>query len=60
MPPIAQPRALQINSTDTFPINHPDELESMDFTEKIKINRGLLEKMMPEMEGRELHYSLYP
>jgi hypothetical protein len=60
MPPTAQQKTLQINSTDTFPINHPDELKSMDFTERIKTNRGLLEKMMPEMKGRSLDYLLYP
>ena len=59
MPPTEQ-KTLQINSTDTFPINHPDELKSMDFTERIKTNCGLLEKMMPEMKGRPLDYSLYP
>jgi hypothetical protein len=32
----------------------------MDFTKKIKTNRGLLKKMMPEIKERPLDYSLYP
>lgn len=58
MPPTAQQKALQINSTDTFPITHPDK--PMVSTERIKTNRALLEKMMPEMKGRPLDYSLCP
>jgi len=56
MTPTAEQKNLQINSTDTFPITHPDELKSMDFTERIKTNRGLLEKMMLEMKGRPSDY----
>lgn len=60
MPPIAQEKTIQINSIDTFPINHLNKLKSIDFTERIKTHRGLLEKMMPEMKGRPLDYLLYP
>jgi hypothetical protein len=60
MPPTTQQKTLQINSTDTFPITHPNDLKSMDFTERIKTNRGLLEKIIPEIKGRPLDYLLYP
>lgn len=60
MPPAAQQKALRITSTRTFTITHPDELKSMPTTERIKSNRALLEKMMPEMKGRPLNYSLLP
>lgn len=60
MPPAAEQRALQVTSTDTFTITHPDELKSMVSTEKIKTNRAVLEKVMPEMKGRPLEYLLCP
>lgn len=60
MPPATQQKALRITSTGTFTITHPDELKSMASTERIKTNRAVLEKMMPEMKGRPLNYSLCP
>jgi hypothetical protein len=60
MPPAAQQETLQTTSTDTFTITHPDELESMVSIDRIKTNRAVLEKAMPEMKGRSLNYSLCP
>jgi hypothetical protein len=60
MPPTAQQKTLQITSTNTFPITHPNELKSIDFTKRVKTNRGLLKKLMPEIKGRPLDYSAYP
>lgn len=60
MPSAAQQRTLQITSTDSIAIAHPDELKSKVYTERIKTNRALLEKMMPEMKGRSLNYSVCP
>ncbi|PVI06449.1 FAD dependent oxidoreductase [Periconia macrospinosa] len=59
MPSVKQ-RTLQITSTDIIEIAHPDELKSKAYTERIKTNRELLDKMMPEMRGRTLDYSVYP
>lgn len=60
MPPATQQKALQITSTDSFAIAHPDELKSEVYLERIEKNRALLEKMMPEMRERSLSYTLYP
>jgi hypothetical protein len=60
MPPTTQQKALQITSTDSFAIAHPDEVKSEAYSERIEKNRALLEKTMPEMRERSLGYSLYP
>ncbi len=60
MPPATQQKTLQITSTDSFTIAHPDEVKSEVYLERMEKNRALLEKMMPEMRGRSLSYSLYP
>ncbi|KAF1962895.1 FAD dependent oxidoreductase [Byssothecium circinans] len=60
MPSAIQQRTLQITSTDSVAMAHPDELKSKASTERIKRNRELLDKMMPEMKGRPLNYSICP
>ena len=60
MPPAAQHKNLQITSTDSFIIAHPDEVKSEVYLERIETNRALLAKMMPEMGERSLSYSLCP
>ena len=60
MPPAAQHKNLQITSTDSFAIAHPDEAKSKVYLKRIDRNRTLLEKMMPEMRDRPLNYFIYP
>jgi hypothetical protein len=62
MPPTAQQRSMEITSTDSFEISHPDDLNSKLYNGET--NRALLEKLMPEMKekikGNALTYTLYP
>ena len=60
MPPTTQQKALQITSTDSFAIAHPNKVKSEVYLERIEKNRVLLEKTMPEIRERSLGYSLYP
>ena len=60
MPLTAQQKALQITSTDSFTIAHPDKVKSEVYSERIEKNRALLEKTMPEIRERSSGYSLYP
>ncbi len=60
MPPAAQQKTLRITSTGTFTITYPNELKSMGSTKRIKTNRAVLEKIMPEIKERPLNYLLCP
>lgn len=60
MPPTPHHKSMEITSTSSFEISHPDELDSKLYNGET--NRALLEKMMPEMKEKmkELSYTLYP
>lgn len=50
---------LKMTITDTFRIQHPDELKDLESFDVGK-NRAVLEKMLPQLAGRQLNWWICP
>lgn len=57
--PSRKHKLLKITTTDTFHIQHPDELQDLKSFDVGK-NRTVLEKMLPQFAGRQLSWWICP
>jgi hypothetical protein len=58
--PSAKHNTLKMTTTETFRIDHPEQLKTDFSIYNINTNRAVLEKMLPQFSGRELDCWLCP
>jgi hypothetical protein len=57
--PSRKHKVLKMTITNTFRIQHPDELKDLESFDVGK-NRAVLEKMLPQFAGRQLNWWICP
>jgi hypothetical protein len=57
--PSRKHKVLKMTITNTFRIQHPDELKDLESFDVGK-NRAVLEKMLPQFAGRQLSWWICP
>jgi hypothetical protein len=57
--PSKKHKVLKMTITNTFRIQHPDELKDLESFDVGK-NRAVLEKMLPQFAGRQLSWWICP
>jgi hypothetical protein len=57
--PSRKHKVLKMTITNTFRIQHPDELKDLESFDVGK-NRAVLEKMLPQFTGRQLNWWICP
>jgi hypothetical protein len=57
--PSRKHKVLKMTITNTFRIQHPDELKDLESFDVGK-NRAVLEKMLPQFAGRQLNWWTCP
>jgi hypothetical protein len=57
--PSRKHKVLKMTITNTFRIQHPDELKDLESFDVGK-NRAVLDKMLPQFAGRQLNWWICP